>query len=118
MARKDNPPGTDNVLQDLGFDDAEELSAKAALAFKLNELIDQRELSQMEAAAIIGMTQLLARARPLLGGALLCDWVLLRDYLVPGPEWNSFSKRFSDKGVTIFAKVYTTKNTTKLTALF
>ena len=41
MSRKDTPQGTDNVLLDLGFDDAEELSAKAALALKLNELIDQ-----------------------------------------------------------------------------
>ncbi|MFT3805219.1 MAG: helix-turn-helix transcriptional regulator [Burkholderiaceae bacterium] len=51
------PHGTDNVLMDLGFDDAEELSAKAALALKLNELFDQRGLSQTEAAAITGMTQ-------------------------------------------------------------
>lgn len=57
MIRKTNPPGTDNVLHDLGFDDAEELSAKAALALKLNMLIDERGLSQVEAAAIIGMTQ-------------------------------------------------------------
>ncbi len=57
MNRNDHPQGTDNVLMDLGFDDAEELSAKAALALKLNELIDQRGLSQMEAAALTGMTQ-------------------------------------------------------------
>ena len=57
MSRKDTPQGTDNVLLDLGFDDAEELSAKAALALKLNALIDQRGLSQMEAAHITGMTQ-------------------------------------------------------------
>ncbi|MCK9247323.1 MAG: helix-turn-helix domain-containing protein [Anaerolineaceae bacterium] len=57
MKRKDHPQGTDNVLLDLGFDNAEELSAKAALALKLNELIDQRGLSQTEAAAITGMTQ-------------------------------------------------------------
>lgn len=57
MTRKDNPRGTDNVLLDLGFDDAEELSTKAALALKLNELIDRRGLSQTETAAIIGMTQ-------------------------------------------------------------
>jgi len=57
MSRKDNPQGTDNVLLDLGFDDAEELSAKAALALKLNELIGQRGLSQTEAAQITGMTQ-------------------------------------------------------------
>ena len=57
MKRSDHPQGTDNVLRDLGFDDAEELSAKAALALKLNELIDHRGLSQTEAAAITGMTQ-------------------------------------------------------------
>ena len=57
MTRKSSPQGTDNVLADLGFDDAEELSAKAALAVKLNELIDKRGLSQMEAADITGMTQ-------------------------------------------------------------
>ncbi|HZX72657.1 MAG TPA: helix-turn-helix transcriptional regulator [Rhodanobacter sp.] len=57
MTRKDNPQGTDNVLVDLGFDDADELSAKAALALKLNQLIDKRGLNQTEAAAITGMTQ-------------------------------------------------------------
>lgn len=57
MSRKDNSQGTDNVLVDLGFDDAEELSAKAALALKLNELIDKRGLSQTEAATITRMTQ-------------------------------------------------------------
>ena len=56
MTRKDHPQGTDNVLADLGFADAEELSAKA-VAVKLNELIDKRSLSQTEAAHITGMTQ-------------------------------------------------------------
>ena len=57
MTRIDHPEGTDNVLADLGFDDAEKLTAKAALALKLNTLIDARGLSQTEAAAITGMTQ-------------------------------------------------------------
>ena len=57
MHRLDAPQGTDNVLLDLGFDDVEGLSAKAALALKLNELIGQRGLSQAETAHIIGMTQ-------------------------------------------------------------
>lgn len=57
MTRKHPPQGTDNVLADLGFDDAEELSAKAVLAVKLNELIDKRGLSQIQAALITGMTQ-------------------------------------------------------------
>ena len=49
--------GTDNVLQDLGFEDAEELSAKAALALKLNTLFDRRGLTQIQAAVMTGMTQ-------------------------------------------------------------
>jgi predicted XRE-type DNA-binding protein len=49
--------GTDNVLIDLGFDDAQELSAKAVLALKLNDLTDKRGLSQTEAARLTGMTQ-------------------------------------------------------------
>lgn len=57
MTRNTASRGTRNVLLDLGFDDAEELSAKAALALKLNELLDKRGLSQTEAAAVIGMTQ-------------------------------------------------------------
>ncbi len=44
-------------LVDLGFEDAEELSVKAILAMKLNALIDQRRLSQTEAADVIGMSQ-------------------------------------------------------------
>ncbi len=48
---------TDNVLVDLGFEDAEELTAKAALALKLNDLIEKRCLSQTQVAAITGMTQ-------------------------------------------------------------
>ena len=57
MTRKTQLQGTDNVLADLGFEDAEELSAKAALAVKLNDLIQRRGLSQTEAARITGMTQ-------------------------------------------------------------
>jgi predicted XRE-type DNA-binding protein len=54
---KDRAQGTANVLADLDFGDAEELSAKAALAVKLNDLIARRGLSQTEAARITGMTQ-------------------------------------------------------------
>lgn len=57
MTRKDHPQGTNSVLADLSFDDAEELSAKAVLAVKLNALIDKRGLSQTAAADITGMTQ-------------------------------------------------------------
>jgi predicted XRE-type DNA-binding protein len=57
MSRRSNRSGTDNVLVDLGFDDTQELSAKAALALKLNELIESRRLNRTDAAAIAGMTQ-------------------------------------------------------------
>lgn len=57
MNLSDHPSRIDNVLLDLGFEDAEDLSTKASLALKLNELIDQRGLSQTQVAAITGMTQ-------------------------------------------------------------
>lgn len=53
----DHTRGTDNVLLDLGSDDGRELSAKAVLAFKLNALINQRDLSQSETVTVTGMTQ-------------------------------------------------------------
>jgi predicted XRE-type DNA-binding protein len=57
MSRKAQPKGTHNVLADLGFEDATELSTKTILAAKLNELIDARGLSQTEAAELLGMPQ-------------------------------------------------------------
>ena len=57
MTRKELSRGTDNVLADLGFDDAEELSAKAVLAVRLNSLVEERGLSQIEVAHLTGMTQ-------------------------------------------------------------
>ena len=55
--RRKTVEGTDNVLADLGFEDAEELSAKAVLAVKFNDLIETRGLSQTQVAALTGMTQ-------------------------------------------------------------
>jgi predicted XRE-type DNA-binding protein len=49
--------GTENVLVDLGFADAGELSAKAMLAMKLNAILNARGLSQTKAAQILGMPQ-------------------------------------------------------------
>lgn len=57
MTRKAPFRGTENVLADLGFPDAKDLSAKAALAIKLNSLLEMRGLSQAQAARITGMTQ-------------------------------------------------------------
>ncbi len=55
--RREQLQSTDDVLADLGLDDAAVLSARATLAIKLNELIDRRGLSQSETAALTGMTQ-------------------------------------------------------------
>ncbi len=49
--------GTDNVLADLGFPDAEELTAKAILAKKINEILAVRGLTQVEAADLLAMPQ-------------------------------------------------------------
>src|SRR5512138_3353067 len=57
MARKKLRGEIDNVLVDLGFDDAQELSAKAVLAVKLNQLLDVQALNQVQAAQILGMPQ-------------------------------------------------------------
>jgi len=46
-----------NVLADLGFPDADELSAKTVLALRLNEILDRRDVTQAEAARLLGMTQ-------------------------------------------------------------
>ena len=57
MRHKTRKNGTANVLVDLGFPDAGELSAKAELAMKLNALLDSKGLSQAKAAEILGMPQ-------------------------------------------------------------
>lgn len=49
--------GSGNVYEDLGYDDAEEMQVKAGLASKITELIRQRQLTQVQAAVILGMTQ-------------------------------------------------------------
>jgi predicted XRE-type DNA-binding protein len=57
MTRKTRSKGTPNVLADLGFADAEELTAKTLLAVKINKLLDARSLNQAQAAQTLGMTQ-------------------------------------------------------------
>ena len=46
-----------NVFEDLGFPDAPELQAKADLAYEISRTIDQRGLTQNEAAEILGVDQ-------------------------------------------------------------
>lgn len=49
--------GTGNVFADLGYPDASERQAKLRLAYALNQILEQRKLSQAEAANVLGVTQ-------------------------------------------------------------
>ena len=49
--------GTANVLADLGLPDAAERQAKLRLAYVLNEVLDERKLSQADAAKVLGVRQ-------------------------------------------------------------
>lgn len=49
--------GSGNVYQDLGFKNPEEWATKAALASKIYNIIEERGLSQKEAAKILGIDQ-------------------------------------------------------------
>jgi predicted XRE-type DNA-binding protein len=49
--------GTKNVFADLGYPDAAERQAKLRLAYALNQVLEQRNLSQAEAAKVLRVTQ-------------------------------------------------------------
>jgi predicted XRE-type DNA-binding protein len=49
--------GTGNVFADLGFQDAAERQAKLRLACALNQVLEGRQLSQSDAAKMLGVTQ-------------------------------------------------------------
>lgn len=49
--------GTGNVFADLGYADATERQAKLRLAYALNQALEERKLSQFEAAKVLGVTQ-------------------------------------------------------------
>ncbi len=46
-----------NVFADLGMANPDEADTKAELAFQINSLIESRGLTQMEAAAVLGISQ-------------------------------------------------------------
>lgn len=46
-----------NVFADLGLPNPEELLAKSNLVLKINSIIEKRHLSQVDAAAILGISQ-------------------------------------------------------------
>jgi predicted XRE-type DNA-binding protein len=56
--RKDSvTDGTRNVFADLGFRDAAERHSKLRLPYALHKVLENRELSQVDAAKALGVTQ-------------------------------------------------------------
>ena len=49
--------GSGNVFADLGFENAEEMLAKAKLAIAIKDVIKQRKLTQTMAAELMGIDQ-------------------------------------------------------------
>ena len=55
--RVDYEVSSGNVFRDLGLPDADELDIKANLAIKISLIIARRGLSQIKAAAVLGVDQ-------------------------------------------------------------
>ena len=53
----ENITWSENVLQDLGFEDWEEMTTKVQLAVAINRIVKGRHLTQSEAAELLGTTQ-------------------------------------------------------------
>jgi predicted XRE-type DNA-binding protein len=49
--------GTKNVFADLGYPDAAERQAKLRLAYALNQVLDQRDVTQAAAGRLLGLSQ-------------------------------------------------------------
>ena len=50
-------PSSGNIFMDLGLPDAEELLVKSNLVLKINNIIEKRHLSQIQASTILGIPQ-------------------------------------------------------------
>jgi predicted XRE-type DNA-binding protein len=59
MARKraEIEAGTGNVFADLGYADAKERTLKVQLALEVNNVLKQRQLTQSQAAELLGIVQ-------------------------------------------------------------
>lgn len=49
--------GSSNVYADLGLSNADEMLVKAQLASEIGDIIQQRKLTQVQAAELLGITQ-------------------------------------------------------------
>ncbi len=57
MSKKQFEIGSRNVFKDLGLPNAEEHLVKAQLVYKIDMILKQRRLKQIEAAALFGVRQ-------------------------------------------------------------
>jgi predicted XRE-type DNA-binding protein len=57
MAKRDYIESSGNVFADLGFPDAHDMLAKADLAIRIAGILRKRRLTQVQAAALLGVDQ-------------------------------------------------------------
>jgi predicted XRE-type DNA-binding protein len=57
MRKRKHETGSRNVFKDLGVPNADEHMVKAQLVFKIDSIMKQRKLKQVEAAALFGVRQ-------------------------------------------------------------
>jgi len=57
MSKKRKQAGSLNVFKDLGVPNADEHMVKAQLVFKIDSIMKERRLKQVEAAALFGVRQ-------------------------------------------------------------
>jgi predicted XRE-type DNA-binding protein len=57
MSKKGYETGSRNVFKDLGVPNADEHMVKAQLVFKIDGIMKERRLTQVEAAALFGVRQ-------------------------------------------------------------
>jgi predicted XRE-type DNA-binding protein len=57
MSKRRSETGSRNVFKDLGMPNAEEHFVKAQLVFKIDTLMKERDLKQIEAADLLGIKQ-------------------------------------------------------------
>jgi predicted XRE-type DNA-binding protein len=57
MSKKGYETGSGNVFKDLGVPNAEEHLVKAQLVFKIDGIMKERRLTQVQAAALFGVRQ-------------------------------------------------------------
>jgi len=57
MKRRTSVAGSGNVFADVGFENSDEMAAKSELVRHINRIIEQRGLTQVKAAELLGVNQ-------------------------------------------------------------